>query len=51
MKYASRHQQASEQRRSGRMDLSPYMIEDVAMTLGELESARNNDLVALVAAR
>ncbi len=41
MKYANHHRhQGVERRRSSRMDLNPYMIEDLAITLGELERAR-----------
>jgi hypothetical protein len=33
---------------SSRTDLNPYMIEDQAMTVGELESARDNVPMVLV---
>jgi hypothetical protein len=41
MKYASRSgSQRSKTRRSNRSAINPYLIEDVAMTRGELEMAR-----------
>lgn len=43
MKYATRTRtgsQPSEIRRSNRSAINPYLIEDVAMTRGELERAR-----------
>ena len=42
MKYSNRRHRGIESRRSARMDLNPYMIEDIALTLGELEYARSN---------
>ena len=51
MKYSNRHHRAAEGRRSARVDLNPYMIEDIAMTLEELECARANHPMILVAAR
>jgi hypothetical protein len=41
MKYATKTgSQRSEIRRSNRSAINPYLIEDVAMTRGELERAR-----------
>jgi hypothetical protein len=51
MKYSNGHHRGPESRRSARMDLNPYMIEDIAMTLEELQCARTIDQTVLVAAR
>ena len=51
MKYSNRHHRGIEGRRSARVDLNPYMIEDIALTLEELEYARSNHPMVLVASR
>lgn len=43
MEHSNNRHQGAESRRSTRMDLNPYMIEDVGMTLGEWERVRTND--------
>ncbi len=44
MKYANSHRRhPAEGGRSGRLALNPYCIEDVALTLGELDRARAAD--------
>jgi hypothetical protein len=50
MKYATRTgSQRSEIRRSNRSTINPYLIEDVAMTRGELERARVTGPTIIVA--
>lgn len=50
MKYATRSGgQRSKTRRSNRSAINPYLIEDVAMTRGELERARVTGPTIIVA--
>jgi len=49
MRYSNHYRhQGGKSRRSSRTDLNPYMIEDPAVTVGELEIARNNVQMVLV---
>jgi len=52
MKYSNRRcHQGAESRRPTSMDLNPYVIEDMAMAVGELEPARATGPKVLVASR
>jgi hypothetical protein len=44
VKYSNKQEhRATSGRRSNRVSVNPYFVEDVAMTLGELARARAND--------
>ena len=44
-RHTNRHRQATPFRRSSSAGLSPYLVEDVALTPADLQAARTTDVI------